>query len=99
FYDTQCGVKFFHASLLRPLLPVLQEERWLLDVELLALMKRHNARAVEVPIDWVDIGGSKIVPGMDALRMLWGLTRLKKRLERLPQVSLTLEVDIGSVPL
>jgi glycosyltransferase involved in cell wall biosynthesis len=99
FYDTQCGVKFFRASLLRPLLPVLREERWLLDVELLALMKRRNARVLEVPIDWAEVGGSKITPGLDALRMLWGLTRLKRRLERLPEVSLTPEVDGWTVPL
>jgi glycosyltransferase involved in cell wall biosynthesis len=99
FYDTQCGVKFFRASLLRPLLPVLREERWLLDVELLALMKRRNARVLEVPIDWAEVGGSKITPGLDALRMLWGLTRLKKRLERLPEGALTPSVDGWTVPL
>lgn len=97
FYDTQCGVKFFRASLLRPLLPALREDRWLLDVELLALMKRRDARALEVPIDWAEVGGSKITPGLDAVRMLWGLTRLKKRLERLPEVSRTREVDGGAV--
>jgi glycosyltransferase involved in cell wall biosynthesis len=80
FYDTQCGVKFFRAALLRPLLPELREERWLLDVELLALLQRRNACALEVPIDWAEVGGSKITPGLDTLRMLWGLTRLKRRL-------------------
>jgi hypothetical protein len=65
----------------------------------LALMKRRDARVLEVPIDWAEVGGSKITPGLDALRMLWGLTRLKKRLERLPEVSLTLEVDGAAVSL
>jgi len=96
FYDTQCGVKFFRASLLRPLLPALREERWLLDVEVLELMKRRNARILEVPIDWAEVGGSKITAGLDALRMLWGLTRLKKRLERLPQASLTPDAAGGT---
>lgn len=98
FYDTQCGVKFFRASLLRPLLPLLREERWLLDVELLALMKRSRARAMEVPIDWEDVGGSKLVPGMDALRMFWGLMRLKQRLDRLPDMPGVPEVG-GGTPL
>ena len=79
-YDTQCGVKLFRASLLRPLLPELREERWLLDVELLALLARRHARILEVPIDWAEVGGSKITPGLDALRMFWGLTRLRRRL-------------------
>ncbi|MCY1021201.1 glycosyltransferase [Pyxidicoccus sp. MSG2] len=83
FYDTQCGVKLIRASLLRPLLDVLREERWLLDIELLALLKRQGARALEVPIDWEDFGGSKVIPGLDGLRMFWGLLQLRRRLERL----------------
>jgi dolichyl-phosphate beta-glucosyltransferase len=87
-YDTQCGVKLFRAALLRPLLPALREQRWLLDVELLALLKRRNARVLEVAIDWAEVGGSKLTPGLDTLRMLWGLIRLKLRLARLPEGSL-----------
>lgn len=83
-YDMQCGLKLFRAEVLRPLLPLLREERWLLDVELLALMKRRNARVLEVPIDWTEVGGSKVTPGLDALRMFWGLTRLKRRLMAVP---------------
>ncbi len=66
-YDTQCGVKLIRASRLRPLLDVLREERWLLDIELL-----------------VDFGGSKVIPGLDGLRMFWGLLQFRRRLERLP---------------
>jgi glycosyltransferase involved in cell wall biosynthesis len=82
FYDTQCGVKLVRASLLRPLLPRLREERWLLDVEVLALLQREGARMREEPIDWADPGGSKVVPGLDALRMAAGLRRIRRRLDR-----------------
>ena len=82
FYDTQCGVKLFRASLLRPLLPRLREERWLLDVEVLAFLQREGARMREEPIDWADPGGSKLVPGLDALRMAAGLRRIRRRLDR-----------------
>ena len=81
FYDTQCGVKLVRAALLRPLLPRLREERWLLDVEVLALLQRDGARMREEPIDWADPGGSKMVPGLDALRMGAGLPRIRRRLE------------------
>lgn len=82
FYDTQCGVKFFRASLLRPQLDRLQENRWLLDVELLVRMKQAGARAMEVPIDWEDFGDSKVTPGLDAMRMFWGLLKMERRLAR-----------------
>jgi glycosyltransferase involved in cell wall biosynthesis len=82
FYDTQCGVKLFRASLLRPLLDRLQENRWLLDVELLALMRDQGARALEVPIDWADAGDSKVRFGVDAAKMFWGLRQMHRRLYR-----------------
>lgn len=79
FYDTQCGLKLFRAELLRPLLPSLREDRWLLDVEVLALLRRRGARFWEEPIDWSDPGGSKVAPGLDALRMAVGLWRVRRR--------------------
>ncbi|HET9597972.1 MAG TPA: glycosyltransferase [Anaeromyxobacteraceae bacterium] len=81
FYDTQCGLKLFRAGRLRPLLGSLREERWLLDVELLSRLHRAGAVLREVPIDWIDPGGSKMTPGLDALRMGAGLFRLRRRLD------------------
>jgi len=80
FYDTQCGLKLFRASHLRPVLPLLRENRWLLDVEILALLQRRGARCVEEPIDWADPGRSKIVPLLDPLKMLAGLLSMRRRL-------------------
>jgi glycosyltransferase involved in cell wall biosynthesis len=80
FYDTQCGVKFFRADLLRPLLPGLREERWLLDVELLAALKQHGARFHEEPINWADPGGSKVKFWPDSVQVLLGLWKLRQRM-------------------
>lgn len=82
YYDTQCGAKLFRASLLRPLLERLCEDRWLLDVELLVLMREQGARPLEVPIDWADAGDSKVRFGVDAVRMFWGLKKMHRRLNR-----------------
>jgi glycosyltransferase involved in cell wall biosynthesis len=82
FYDTQCGVKLARASLLRPRLPLLAEDRWLLDLELIAILRGAGARCREEPIDWVDQARSKVVFGIDALRMGLGILRLRRRLER-----------------
>jgi glycosyltransferase involved in cell wall biosynthesis len=82
FYDTQCGVKFVRSALLRPHLGVLQENRWMLDIELLALVQRLGGRMREEPIDWWDPGGSKVRPVIDALKMLLGLRRIRRSLAR-----------------
>ena len=84
FYDTQCGAKLFRASLLRPLLDQLREDRWLLDVELLVRMREQGARALEVPIDWADAGDSKVRFGVDAARMFWGLRKMRRRMAAAP---------------
>jgi dolichyl-phosphate beta-glucosyltransferase len=82
-YDTQCGLKLFRADRVRPLLPLLEETGWMLDVELLALLKRRGACILEVPIDWSDAGESKIRVGIDPLRMLLALPRIRARVRRL----------------
>ena len=80
FYDTQTGMKAFRASMLRPLLPRLQEDRWLLDVEVLVLMHQAGARAIEVPIDCYMRGPSSLTFGLDPLRMGLQLVKLRSRL-------------------
>lgn len=82
FYDTQCGLKFFRASLLRPALPQLQEDRWLLDIEVLTLLNAARARFEEVPIDCHERGGSSLVVGIDPLKMVIRLVKLRSRLRR-----------------
>jgi glycosyltransferase involved in cell wall biosynthesis len=79
FYDTQCGVKFFRANMLRPIIPELREDRWLLDVELLAAMKQRGARFREEPIDWFESGGSKVRIWADSFQVVLGLWRLRQR--------------------
>ena len=82
FYDTQTGMKAFRASKLRPLLADLKEDRWLLDVELLVLLRTAGARLIEVPVDCRMHGPSSLVFGLDPLRMAAQLVRLRSRLRR-----------------
>lgn len=79
FYDTQCGAKFFRASMLRPELERLAEERWLLDLEVLALMQNRGARFVELPIDWRDQADSRVRFLTDAVKMFLGLRQIQRR--------------------
>jgi dolichyl-phosphate beta-glucosyltransferase len=79
-HDPQCGLKLFRADLLAPLLPSLRERRWLLDLELLLALARGGARVAEEPIDWHERGRSRVVAGVDPLRMLAGLLLLRARL-------------------
>jgi dolichyl-phosphate beta-glucosyltransferase len=79
-YDTQCGLKFFRASFLRPILPILQEDRWLLDVELLARLRQAGACSVEVPVDCFQRNGTTLIFGVDSAKMLVRLLQLRRKL-------------------
>lgn len=83
FYDTQCGIKFFRSSSLRPYLPLLRENGWLLDIEILALLNQHGARLCEIPINCFNIGKTKIKFASSHLQMLLSLFALKQRLSNL----------------
>ena len=65
---------------MQPLLPSLREDRWLLDVEILARLHHAGAQTVEVPVDCYQRGASSLVFGVDSVKMLIRLVRLKRRL-------------------
>lgn len=79
FYDTQCGFKFFRADMLRPMIDSLQENRWLLDIELILAIRSQGGLCREEPIDWADIAGSKITPAIDAIKMGAGIVQIRRR--------------------
>jgi dolichyl-phosphate beta-glucosyltransferase len=79
-YDTQCGLKFFRTSAVAPILPTLQETRWLLDVELLARLQRRGANVLEMPVDCHQHGASSLVVGVDSVKMFVRLIGLRRRL-------------------
>jgi dolichyl-phosphate beta-glucosyltransferase len=80
FYDTQCGFKFFRAGRLRPLLADLREDRWLLDVETIDLLRSSGAAFEEVPVDCHQLPSSSLVFGLDPLRIAFRLLALRRRL-------------------
>lgn len=79
-YDTQCGLKVFERHVLQRYLHIPSDERWVWDTQLLLAMVRGGERIHEVPIDWTDIGHSKLSLLRDPLRMFWHLVRFKARL-------------------
>ncbi len=72
-YDTQCGLKAFRASAVRRHLNAPSDRRWVWDTQLLLAMLSAGEAVVELPIDWTEMGGSRLnlrdVPGM-ALALL-----------------------------
>lgn len=82
-YDSQCGCKFFKHSKILPLLELCQEKKYLFDYEIISLGYFNQLRFIEVPIDWSDVAGSKVHFIRDAIKMIFGILKLSKRVKKL----------------
>ena len=76
FSDAQCGFKAFRREVIVPLLPLIRDEEWFFDTELLMLCQRRGLRIHEVPVDWVDDADSRVRILSTALADLRGVLRL-----------------------
>ena len=76
FTDAQCGFKAIRADAAARLLPLVQDEEWFFDTELLVLAQRRGLRIHEVPVDWVEDADSRVQIVQTALADLRGVARL-----------------------
>jgi putative flippase GtrA len=76
FSDAQCGFKAIRRDVARVLLPMVQDDTWFFDTELLVLAERSGLRIHEVPVDWVDDPDSRVDVLRTALDDLRGIRRL-----------------------
>ena len=79
FRDAQCGFKAIRADVAAELLPLVEDQAWFFDTELLILAQRAGLRILEVPVDWVDDPDSRVQLRSTATADLRGVWRLLRR--------------------
>lgn len=67
--DTQCGFKMFNFEAIKKIFPHMHTERWIFDVEVLLLAEMQSIKIQEIPVNWQEIGGSKIDIARDSIEM------------------------------
>jgi glycosyltransferase involved in cell wall biosynthesis len=82
FSDAQCGFKAIRRDAARELLPLVQDNAWFFDTELLVVAERAGLRIHEVPVDWVDDPDSSVDVVRTAIDDLKGMVRLGRSLVR-----------------
>jgi putative flippase GtrA len=82
FSDAQCGFKAIRRDAARELLPLVHDQAWFFDTELLTVAERAGLRIHEVPVDWVDDPDSRVDIVRTALDDLRGVVRLASSLAR-----------------
>jgi len=60
FRDTQCGFKLFRADAARQIFALQKQDGFSFDVEDLLISKKLGLRAVEVPVRWANVEGTKV---------------------------------------
>ncbi|HUQ94956.1 MAG TPA: dolichyl-phosphate beta-glucosyltransferase [Bryobacteraceae bacterium] len=77
FRDTQCGFKLYHASAAAQIFPRQTLDGFGFDVEDLFIAKIRGIPAVEVPVRWANVEGTRV--GMlSGLRAFWDLVTIRK---------------------
>lgn len=82
FSDAQCGFKALRREAALQLLPMVHDNEWFFDTEVLVLAEQLGMRIYEVPVDWVDDSDSRVNIKKTALDDLRGLLRLSAQMLR-----------------
>lgn len=77
FQDAQCGFKAVKREIFLKLEPVIKNQNWFFDSELLIISSKLNLKITEIPIIWKDDPGSTVKVARTALEDIKGLIRLK----------------------
>ena len=79
FSDAQCGFKALRRDAAEKLLPLVEDNEWFFDTELLVTAERLGLRIGEVPVDWVDDPDSRVNIVSTAAGDLRGVWRMLVR--------------------
>ena len=76
--DTQCGFKLFRGPVAQDLFSVSRINGYGFDLETLYVAQRRGYRIMEVPINWADQPGTKVMVFQDGLRMLGEMLTVRR---------------------
>jgi putative flippase GtrA len=76
FSDAQCGFKALRRESALQLLPLVKDDEWFFDTELLVTAERLGLRISEVPVEWVDDPDSRVQIVRTAVGDLRGVWRI-----------------------
>jgi glycosyltransferase involved in cell wall biosynthesis/putative flippase GtrA len=78
FSDAQCGFKAARTEVIRALLPMIEDDSWFFDTELLLLAEHNGLRVHEVPVDWIEDTDSRVAVAATAKDDIRGLVRVAR---------------------
>ncbi len=76
FRDAQCGFKAIRRDIAEVLLPMVDDDEWFFDTELLLLAEHNGLRVHEVPVDWIDDPDTRVHIRSTVRQDLNGMARM-----------------------
>jgi glycosyltransferase involved in cell wall biosynthesis len=81
--DTQCGFKAITRQAAHELLPLVENDEWFFDTELLLLAEKGGYRVKDIPVHWIEDPDSRVNVLKTVTEDLQGLARMRFR--RIPK--------------
>ena len=79
FVDAQCGFKAISRRAAQALLPLVQDNAWFFDTELLLLAEMRGYRIKELPVKWLEDPDTRVKIASTAWEDIKGLLRVRFR--------------------
>jgi glycosyltransferase involved in cell wall biosynthesis len=76
FRDAQCGFKAIRTQVARELVPLVRDDGWFFDTELLVLGERAGLRIREIPVEWIEDPDSRVNIPATVLTDVRGVVRM-----------------------
>ena len=77
FSDAQCGFKAVSQRAAQRILPLIEDNNWFFDTELLILAEKLGYRVKDVPVSWAEDPDTRVHIGSTIAEDLRGLLRLR----------------------
>ncbi len=78
FSDAQCGFKAGRREVIQRLLPLVENDAWFFDTELLYQAQRNRFAIAEIPVRWVEDRDSRVAIVATVREDLRGIARLRR---------------------
>jgi len=77
FSDAQCGFKAVSREAVQEIVPLIEDNNWFFDTELLILAEKMGYRVKDVPVKWVEDTDTRVKIAATVTEDLRGLLRLR----------------------
>ncbi len=99
FSDAQCGFKALTQQAATSLLPLVENNEWFFDTELLLLAEERGLRIHEVPVDWVEDLDTRVKIVATVTEDIKGLWRVRRQRLNRRRTALARKIGIENTVL